>query len=184
MMQTEGKKREIISQTVLLLSTADERMDITTRTIAKNAGVNPAMINYYFGSKDVLLKAAIASMKEQPVDPRSFNDGTRKAMFDHLMGVSETSALYAAFKINRDAASFSNDAFEASSKLLEMKKSHDNKTLNDDDPALIFKIICFLMMASADPEKYQKYSGIDIRVKNNLRMLVSKQLDALLGDIL
>ncbi|MCL1810754.1 MAG: TetR/AcrR family transcriptional regulator [Methanomassiliicoccaceae archaeon] len=179
------KKKEIISKTAELLSLADGNTEITTRRIAENAGINPAMVNYYFGSKDGLLKEAISAMSGgHSTDAVHEQGGSRKAMFDLLIRACDSSNQCARFGLRQDIASFSGDAFEISSKLIEMKGIHDREVPDEEDAAAVFKTVCFLMTASADPEGFAVYSGMDIRVKGQLRLLVSKQLDALLGDVL
>lgn len=184
-MGTNEKIDEIIRKTAELLSSAGSSSEMTTRRIAENAGINPAMVNYYFGSKDGLMKAAVAAMGgDRPPDETHEAGGSRKAMFDYLTGMCETSMRYADLGLRKDAASLSCDAFEASSKLLGMKSMHDGRMPEREDAVLIFKTVCFLMTASADPEGFAVYSGIDIRIKNQLRSLVSGQLDIMLGDAL
>jgi len=184
-MHSKEKIREIVCKTAELLSSADSSAEITTRKIAENAGINPAMVNYYFGSKENLLKAAVSvmdgtHMTDAPHDP----SGSRKAMFDHLVKMCGISIQYAKLGLRGDISSFSTDALETSYKLLEMKKMHDGITPNTENAYLIFKTVCFLMVASADPDGFEEFSGIDIRSKSQLRLLVSKQLDILLGEAL
>jgi len=184
-MRSTEKKRQIIHKTVEMLSSMEYGDEITTRSIAENAGINPAMVNYYFGSKDNLLKSAIASMNgdsfaEAPLDRSS----TRKAMFDFLVRMCEVSTQFAGYGFSKDAASFSKDALESSSKIIEMKRLHGSFAPNDGDEIAVFKIVCLLMTAAEDPDKFAKFTGIDVRVKGQLRLLVSKQLDMLLGDSL
>jgi AcrR family transcriptional regulator len=184
-MRAINKKRQIIHKTVELLSTMEDSDEITTRSIAEHAGINPAMVNYYFGSKDNLLKNAIALMggdtfAEAPLD----RSGTRKAMFDHLVRMCEVSIQFSRYGFSKDAAALSKDALEASAKIIELKGLHGSYASHDDDAVAIFKIVSFLLLASENPEKFEKHSGIDIRVKSQLRVLVSKQLDMLLGDSL
>ena len=184
-MRSNEKKRHIIHKTVELLSSMEYSEEITTRSIAEHAGINPAMVNYYFGSKDHLLRSAIAvmggeSFAEAPLD----RAGSRKAMFDYLVRMCEVSIQFTRYGFSKDAASFSKDAMEYSSKLIEMKGLHGSFAPHDDDAVAIFKVVCFLNAAAEDPEKFAKYSGIDITVKSQLRLLVSKQLDSVLGDSL
>ena len=182
-MRSADKKMEIIRKTAEMLSSVEDSADVTTRNIAEKAGINPAMVNYYFGSKDGLLKAALSFMNGDRPEQNHDVDGTRKAMFDYLVRTCESSIQYARFGLNRDAAAFSKDVMEISSKLIEMKKTFD-KNASKEDAAPIFKTVCFLMTASADPEGFAEYSGTDIRIKGQLRLLVSNQLDILLGDAL
>ena len=184
-MYSNRKMKEIVYKTAELLSSADNGTEITTRKIAENAGINPAMVNYYFGSKDNLLKAAVSAMEgDHSTDAAHDQDGSRKAMFDLLIKMCGTYILYSKLGLNSDTASFSKDVLEASSKLIEMKKVYSGTRSDEKGVESALKIVCFLMTASANPEGFAKCSGIDVQSKNQLKLLVSKQLDILLGEAL
>lgn len=55
---TEDSRESLMKITKELLIETKDVDSITTRTISSKANVNLALINYYFGSKDELLKAA------------------------------------------------------------------------------------------------------------------------------
>jgi len=184
-MNSNEKMKEIVRKTAELLSSSNSSEDMTTRKIAENAGINPAMVNYYFGSKDNLLKASISAMEGiLPTDVPLDRGSSRKAMFDHLVKICWIYVQYARLGLSRDTSSFTKDALEISAKLIGMKRLYDTKDLDENGADSVFRIVCYLMTASADPEGFERYSGIDIRSKNQLRLLISKQLDILLGDAL
>jgi AcrR family transcriptional regulator len=57
----ENKRGEIIAAAIRVLA-RDGLAEATTRKIATEAGVNQAMLGYYFGSKDELLLAVLQEM--------------------------------------------------------------------------------------------------------------------------
>src|SRR5579859_4782148 len=57
----DERRAEILSAAVRVLS-RDGLAETTTRKIATEAGVNQAMLRYYFGSKDDLLFAVLQEM--------------------------------------------------------------------------------------------------------------------------
>lgn len=57
------KRAEIIAATIAVLA-REGLSDTTTRKIAAEAGVNQAMISYYFGGKDELLFAALEELMQ------------------------------------------------------------------------------------------------------------------------
>src|SRR5437763_867284 len=57
----ENKRSEIIAAAIRVLA-RDGIAEATTRKIATEAGVNQAMLGYYFGSKDELLLAVLQEM--------------------------------------------------------------------------------------------------------------------------
>jgi AcrR family transcriptional regulator len=60
-----GTKEQILNTTVKLLSTSKDPESITVRDIADAAGVQLAMINYYFRSKDELLYQAVNILRSK-----------------------------------------------------------------------------------------------------------------------
>ncbi|MDR1691117.1 MAG: TetR family transcriptional regulator [Candidatus Methanoplasma sp.] len=181
----QDKVDEIVQKTVELFHSTKGR-GMTTRRIAKNAGINPAMVNYYFGSKEGLLRAAVSAMNgNHPRDAAYAYDGSRKAMFDFLVGICEITMLSSEMGISRDSASFSKDVMDTASKLVEMKTAHKKQGLPEEgDAASALGVACLLMTASTDPERFLRYSGVDMHAKNQLRALVSEQLDLLLEETL
>jgi AcrR family transcriptional regulator len=183
-MHVEEKKKEIVMRTANLVSSTDGR-EITTRRIAENAGINPAMVNYYFGSKGNLLKMVMTAMTQDHIsEAYSSSEISRKTMFDQLLNICEMSMQYAKFGMSRDAASFSKDVLESSLMIADMKKFLSGKTSDIEDRISVSRIVSLLMTASEDPEGFAAFSGIDVRDKTQLRTLVSKQLDILLGEAL
>jgi AcrR family transcriptional regulator len=63
-MKTETKE-QILNTTVKLLSTSNDPESLTVRDIADAAGVQLAMINYYFHSKDELLYQAVNILRSK-----------------------------------------------------------------------------------------------------------------------
>lgn len=56
----KNKTRDkILQSTIALISSQEEIESITTRQIAQEAGVNPALINYHFQSKENLFNEAV-----------------------------------------------------------------------------------------------------------------------------
>jgi len=183
-MQIEAKKREIVIKTIELIHSSEGK-EITTRRIAQHAQINPAMVNYYFGSKDNLLKAAISAInKDNPLEITISHEGTRKAMFNHLLGMCETSLQYSKLGMGRDAVSLASDAMGTSTRITEMKKLYDGNTSTGQDKNSVLRAVSFLLTTTADPEGFASFSGIDVRIKSQLKVLISEQLDILLGESL
>ena len=59
--RSDTTKRKILDAAALLIAELGWA-DVTTRAIAERAGVNNALIHYYFGTKDSLLIAAASTM--------------------------------------------------------------------------------------------------------------------------
>lgn len=61
-------KAKIYQATLELLASGAEASQVTTRQIAAKAGVNLALVNYYYHSKENLLSEVVAKMMEQVID--------------------------------------------------------------------------------------------------------------------
>lgn len=65
----ENAKERIYSAALELLAGGEETASITTRQIAAKAGVNLALVNYYYRSKENLLAEVVARMMEGIIEP-------------------------------------------------------------------------------------------------------------------
>ncbi|MDR3075026.1 MAG: TetR/AcrR family transcriptional regulator [Candidatus Methanoplasma sp.] len=181
-MHPNDKIQTIIQKTAELLLSAENPEEVTTRRIADNAGINPAMVNYYFGSKEDLLKTALLMVTG--IQGHTYaTEGSRKEMFDLLVCACETSMLFSGYGLSMTKVSLAKDVLETSLKLIGIIERHDGKSPRDPKISA-YKMVSLLLTASADPQGFMECSGIDIRSKNQLRMLISSQLDILLGDAL
>lgn len=61
-------KARIYQATLELLAGGEEASQITSRQIAAKAGVNLALVNYYYQSKENLLSEVVAKMMEEIID--------------------------------------------------------------------------------------------------------------------
>jgi AcrR family transcriptional regulator len=96
-------RRQILDAAIALIAEIGWA-DITTRKVAERAGVNNALIHYYFGSKDALLREAIrvafTEEFEAPITALIVAPGIHEGIdgfFDAVtsMGVDSTDALLA-----------------------------------------------------------------------------------------
>lgn len=61
-------KEKIFRATLELLTEGKNDQQITTREIASKAGVNPALVNYYYQSKENLLSRAVGKMMSEIIE--------------------------------------------------------------------------------------------------------------------
>ncbi|MDR9450006.1 MAG: TetR/AcrR family transcriptional regulator [Acidimicrobiia bacterium] len=88
-------RRKILDAAALLIAELGWS-DVTTRRIAERAGVNNALIHYYFGTKEALLIEAASTMFAEEFEgpmtrmaaARTFGDGLR-AFVDYLRVIEE-----------------------------------------------------------------------------------------------
>jgi len=179
----QDKKEEIIETVVMMLSEENVH-SITTRKIADRAKINPAMVNYYFGSKKELLKEAIIRNSQIGVTSTEKKD-PRKAMFDLLMNMCERIMI-----LSRYEGAYFSDTIQEDCKRVRHEINRQigfyfkDQGRDDEYRSMTYRIVGFLMVASSDPEGYYRYMGADIWNKNALRNMISSQLDEILGSSL
>jgi AcrR family transcriptional regulator len=187
-MDADGKKNDIISKTEGLLLLCNSVDEVTTRVIADRAGINPAMVNYYFGSKDELLKKAIQRIFEISDDPDSLKTGTgnpRKVMFDFLMSLGDRLLRYEKYGSIYVPYTLLSERISAPLILVPLLEEYFIGKKDEKECKLIaYQIISFIQLTLYRPDEFLEYSGVDVRNKNELRSLISNQLDIFLGDIL
>jgi Transcriptional regulator len=178
----DQEKREDIVNIVSEMLFEEDVYSITTRKIAERAKINPAMVNYYFGSKKELLKVAMIKSSQIDVITTEKKD-PRKAMFDLLMNMCEKILI-----LSRYEGAYFSDIIQSDSKQIrheiytQIKLYFKDRERDDEYRSMAYRIVGFLMLASSDPESYYSYMRTDIRNKNALRNLVSSQLDEMLGN--
>jgi AcrR family transcriptional regulator len=77
-----GTKEKIITATIeLIKKSGEETTNISTRTIAKKIGANVAAVNYYFDSKDHLIRVCIERILDEIIgtfEPSAHNSSDFK----------------------------------------------------------------------------------------------------------
>jgi AcrR family transcriptional regulator len=181
-MGSEGR-RKILDSVADLLGRSDAS-SVTTRAIADNAGVNPAMVNYYFGSKDALMTEAVRSLFETPAHERGIAYGNpRKAMFDILEDMCRRiidNSRYGSLYI---PDSLLKDRMTVPPALANHLKDHFKGGADGSDHMIAaYQLTSFLKLAAYRPEAFLEFSGIDMRIRSERERLISRQLDIFLGE--
>jgi AcrR family transcriptional regulator len=186
-MDHDGKRDEIILKTQKLLMTFDDPNEATTRAIAENAGINQAMVNYYFGSKDELLKAAIHKMMGEGTEQilRTGTGNPRKVMFDFLSDMCDKMNMYRKYSRLYVPDVLLEDKITMPLPLVPVLKEYFGNRKEDKICRLMaYQIVSILQLIMYRPDGFAKYSGIDVRNRNELRDIISSQLDIILGEVL
>ncbi len=98
MNQDEGNAKEKIFQAALeLVAEGKNDQQITTREIASKAGVNLALVNYYYQSKENLLSQVVGTMMGEIIEKSNQNNHTDTDAHTRLQNMLITTA-DAAFK--------------------------------------------------------------------------------------
>jgi len=172
----ESKREKIIEATEELIR-GKGRADLTSRRIAEHAAVNPAMINYYFGSKEGLIECVLSRVISIG-DAGNLPKGSdiRKTLFDNIMSICEYSLTRSQYLVGTNITP---DAERISENLTEYFRGSRS---GRECYIIACRTIGVLDIALNDPDGFLKCTGIDIRNKMGLRSFVSRELDVMLGD--
>lgn len=182
-MPTKDKIDLILSRTIELLTSTDDPNELTTRKIADNAGINPAMVNYYFGSKEELLKRAMAKLHD--IDHHSYPENPRKEMLELLMSVYEMTVLRSRYGIAENASGIADDVEKHSIRLASVISSyHSGRVEMGRCHREAYRLVSYVKTISLDPALFSNYFDTDLKDKGRMKVMISGQLDDVLGSAL
>lgn len=181
-----GETRErMIDATKELLLTMKNPEKITARQIATKAEVNLAMMNYYFQSKEKLLKAATDEIIADEFTKRTMDglEGSAKERLKRLLyRVSEVTLQFE--RITRLSVPYL--IFEAPIELpmmiLPYVKEAIGVEVNESQCKLIsFELVSILQIILYRRKDFSMYSGISLQTSDEIRCFINRQVDLLLG---
>jgi len=187
-MKTDRKQR-ILDATVRLLEDTDEIDSVTTRRIADEADVNPAMVNYYYGSKNQLMLEAVLSIVESTADRKIHVEvdtgNPRKELYDFLITISDQ-----IIQFEKYTKAFIPDLLlkaEIDTPLyivpLLQEYFGDRKTSNECR-ILAYEMISILQLVFYRSDDFLEYADVDVHDMNQRRLFISGLMDRYMGDSL
>lgn len=160
-------RERLLEATVSLLSQAVQPEKITARQIAKEAGANLAMINYFFKSKVELINAAIQQIMRQELQ-----DVTRviveanepkEQLFQILNYFCDIAVKYQSYLALTVPYELLTANFTVESELLEIiEEFYENRIPTSYSRMIALQIISFTRLVLLRGEAFKAYSGIDI----------------------
>jgi len=188
-MNCDETKDKIRSATRKLLINCDDVEKVTTRAIASEADVNPAMVNYYFGTKDELLRSEIDHIiSDVTVKGGYLCTGTgnpRKVIYDFLQEMCEKEITFDKYTKAYIPDMMLKDKIEIPLYLVDLLKEYfgDKKT-EYECRVISYQMVSFLQLIFYRSSDFKEYSGIDLYDMNQRRLFITKQLDLFMGDVL
>lgn len=181
----ETTRTKLLTVTKELLLNAEEPERLTARQIASAADVNLAMISYCFGSKDELLKAAVDEIVASEYARTSSGEQGRaspkeslKALLIHMAEVTLRYERIARMSI---AYTLLNEPLDMQRRILPYIRAHYGERMEDRDcRTLAFELIAFLQILLCRERDFREFSGIDVHEPDELRRLVTQQVDMML----
>lgn len=180
-MSTENAKEQLFNATINLLNEEGSSNKLTARTIAAKANVNLAMINYYFGSKDSLIKQAVdkivseraLELKKIPLEKSPFEKLTYL-----LIQLSDITLQYGDLIRSSIPFILLQDEIDHPNYILPYIQEYFQGTRSDVECKIIaYQLISFCQLALYRPDDIKKYLNLDIRIKEERDALIEIMLN-------
>jgi AcrR family transcriptional regulator len=183
----EETKNKIMDITVNLLETEQNPNDITVRKIAQEAGIGVGLINYYYGSRDNLMKEAISvkmesiaeimgNLDKELSDPMEYLKTMLVIMSDTAMKNSKLNKLSAEYDLRKGD-------FRICLYLLPvLRKIYPDCKSETDLRLIAFQIIVAMQSIYLRQEAFHMLTGIDIGIKRERDALIGSIVDNLIGE--
>ena len=175
-------KDKLLLAAARLMEGMEDPMKVTSREIAKEAGVQPAMINYCFGSREDLIYGAfqklfadVEGIIKEGLPPKDLLKKLHFVVADCLVkNFKFTQAItgYVLFKRDLGKESFS---FPYVMKYYEGRKSAEECKLIAYELSTMMQLIIFRK------EDIRRDFGIDLNNEDELRKYIDMRVDLLLG---
>ena len=188
--KTEITKEKLLTAAEKLIAATDDPFKITSRQIAQEAGMQAAMINYCFGSRDQLIYAVFhkyykQALQEEHVDKIISSDLSPKDKLKKLHFI------IARFLVNNhkltrsitDLILFGRDLSEESFSF-GFVKEHFKGTKTDTECRLIaYELSTIMQLIICRKEDFANDMGIDLSNDKELQHCIDVRFDLLLPDI-
>lgn len=183
----ETKKQALLNATVELLKKSDQPEAITSRQIAACAGVNAAMINYYFGSKNDLESQAVekilddaAKIFQTPPNPADPPKERLRQILKQICRVvlkyRRYTKIYVPHLLLEDEISLPLRVFP------EIREHFGNRRSDTECRILAYEMISFLQLTFYRSDAFLRYAGMNLSDENALNWLIDWELELFLPE--
>lgn len=186
MNKTVNVKEQLLHAAMNLLRRKEADQKITARALASEAGVNLAMISYYYDSKDELLYQAALALLKQEADAWVHNVDASLPPYQRLrqmlIEMSHTTMRYMQFT----SISLEHELIKADIVLpyyiLPLIREICGNACSEYEMRLIAcDIMCFLQLLFLRHEAFAKYAGSDLQQPEERVRMITTLLDLHLG---
>jgi AcrR family transcriptional regulator len=187
--KTEITKEKLLAATEKLIAGCDDPFKITSRQIAQEAGMQAAMINYCFGSRDKLIYAVFhkyykMALQEEQVDKIISSDLSPKDKLKKLHFIIAR-FLVKNHKLTRsitDLVLFGRDLSEESFSYGYVKE-HFRGTKTDAECRLIaYELSTMMQLIICRKDDFAKDMKIDLSKDKELKHYIDLRIDLLLPE--
>ena len=186
-MKDENQKDPLLQATIALLEEAKQPEKVTSRQIAERAGVNLAMINYYFGSKDALIAHAVSAILDvsseifkSPIDPA---DAPKERLRKILRQICLVVIKYRRYTRLYVPHLLLEEEITLPQYILPEIRAHFGGSRNETECRIIaYELVSFMQLAFFRDDAFLRYSGLNLSDESTANRLLDLQLDLFLPD--
>ena len=187
-MSEENQKQLLLNAAKALMEKSGQPEKITSRQIAACAGVNAAMINYYFGSKDVLLSMAVGEILEKASglfqSPPNPSDSPKERLRQILGEVCMLVLKYRQYTKILIPHLLMEEEINLPQYVLPEIREHFGTNKSEIDCRIIaYEMISFLQLAFYRTDAFLHYSGINLSEESACNMLIDWELNQFLPEV-
>ncbi len=181
---TDDRKELLVNAAVVLLRENADPEAITVRELAARSGVNSALINYYFGSKDALLKIAvdrIVAEAGETLETGGQENEPREFLFNFILKMSRMMLQYEPYTRIVVPGLILKDPIELPQRLLPAVRAVSGKD-ETECRFIAYQLVTFLQTLFYRVDDVSSYLGVDLRAAGNIEKVIRREIDVLMPE--
>lgn len=184
-MRIENQKEALLKATTELLEESEKPEEITSRQIVARANVNLAMINYYYGSKEVLMSQAVSRILDISAQifhsPVNASESPKERLRHVLMKICLMVVKYQRYTKLYIPYLLLEDEITLPQYLLPEIKGHFGNEKSDTECRMIvYEMVSFLQLAFYRADALTRYTGKDWSTESAVKELIDWELEQFL----
>lgn len=177
----------LVQAAIQLLNESETPEEITSRKIASKAGVNVAMINYCFQSKDELLKTAIDQIMQDSVGDIFAASNTNipplNRLWNMLWEICELVVKFRRFtKIYIPYLLLQSEIEIPNHILPTIREYYGNKKSEAECRIIAYQLISFLQLIFYRSDSFYRYTGIHLENPSERKVLLETEFKLLFKE--
>lgn len=183
-MKDDDRSKRLMKAALELLDESDDVDKITTRSIAERADVNLALINYYYGSKDELMKAAINEIiNESSSDMYGYGnlDSPKEIIINFIIGISRDLIKYEKYSKLYIPDLLLKDRISIPDKILPyvIDYYHNERTLSECR-LIAYQITSVFQLIFYRCDEVNRYTGMNLREDSEREKVIRETVGSFL----
>ena len=182
-------KDKLLEASAMLMENNNDPMKVTSREIAKAAGVQPAMINYCFGSREDLIYLTFAKiyndyLKNADVEAILKEDLTPKDLLKKMHFVV-ADCLVKHFNFTKAITNFvlfKRDLSQESFSYPYVMKHYAGRKTEEECKLIAYELSTMMQLIIFRKEDIKRNFGIDLDNEDELGKYIDMRVDLLLGE--